>query len=59
MDKWDKENVKTENQWKKLGYVPKDNVKPAYIWMDRNNKPKTIYYHRNDVMPINEMDEKS
>ena len=51
---WDKDKIKTQLQWLKAGYTPKRGAKPEYIWTDRNGKPKTYYWHADDVEPIEE-----
>ena len=51
-DKWDKDKIKTQLQWLKAGYKPKKGAEPEYVWTDRNGKPKTYYWHADDVEPI-------
>lgn len=52
--KWDKEKVKTQLQWEKEGYVPKDGAEPEYVWVDRNGKPKTYYWHADNVEKVDD-----
>jgi rubrerythrin len=46
------DNLKTEKQWKKLGYQLKGNAEEFKLWTNPHHHQLSSYYLREDVEPI-------
>jgi hypothetical protein len=46
------EDLKTEKQWKKLGYKPKENAEEFKLWQNPHHHMLCSYYLREDIEPI-------
>lgn len=46
------DDLKTERQWKKLGYKPKENAEEFKLWSNPHHHQLCSYYLREDVEPI-------